>query len=221
MTPVQRYGQDLEIEPLPRLLGRTSVLPVLVIEDEVAARRLAEILVGAGLPVLEVTLRTRAALSALAAMTEVPGAVVGAGTVRRADDVRHAVDAGAAFCVSPGLTPDLARAAEGAGVPLLAGVSTASEIMCGLDLGLSVFKFFPAAASGGPDRLRDFHGPFPDVQFCPTGGLTPQSARDYLAQPNVLCVGGGWVAPPDLIAADDWAAIEIRAREAARLNASR
>jgi len=129
------------------------------------------------------------------------------------------MDAGAAFCVSPGLTLDLARAAEGAGTPLLAGVSTASEIMCGLELGLSVFKFFRAASTGGPNRLRAIRGPFPDVQFCPTGGLTPQTARDYLALPNVFCVGGGWVAPPELIAAGDWAAIEARARAAASLSA--
>jgi 2-dehydro-3-deoxyphosphogluconate aldolase/(4S)-4-hydroxy-2-oxoglutarate aldolase len=208
-------------EPLRDLLADASVVPVLVIDDLAGATKLAETLVGAGLQVLEVTLRTPAALPAIAAMAKVPGVVVGAGTVRGADDVRRARDAGAAFCVSPGLTPALARAAARSFTPLLAGVSTASEIMCGLDLGLRVFKFFPAAAAGGAERLKHFHGPFPDIRFCPTGGLTACSARDYLALPNVLCVGGGWVAPPAFVRAGDWASIEARAREAANLKAAR
>ena len=198
---------------------RTSpVIPVLVVDDAGHAGPLARALSAGGLKVLEVTLRTPAALDAIRRMVaEAPDAIVGAGTVLNADDLKRAVDAGARFIVSPGLTPGLARAAEAAGVPLLAGVATCGEIMGGLDLGLDHFKFFPAENVGGAAALKSIAGPLGQVRFCPTGGITPQNAPAYLALPNVLCVGGSWVAPKDAVAAGDWTRIETLAREAAAL----
>lgn len=200
------------------IMTLSPVIPVLVIDEIDSAAGLAQALVGGGLRVLEVTLRTPAALAAIAAMARAaPDAIVGAGTVLNPDDLQRARDAGARFIVSPGLTPGLARAAEAAGIPLLAGVATCGEIMAGLDLGLDHFKFFPAENIGGAPALNSIASPFPKVRFCPTGGITLQSAPQYLALPNVLCVGGSWVAPKDAVAAGDWARIETLAREAAAL----
>jgi 2-dehydro-3-deoxyphosphogluconate aldolase/(4S)-4-hydroxy-2-oxoglutarate aldolase len=176
-------------------------------------------LVKGGLLALEVTLRTREAFAAIAAMAAVPGAVVGAGTVLNPDDLRRAKDAGAQFIVSPGLTDRLVRAASDEGLPLLAGVATATDLMRGLDLGLDRFKFFPAAAAGGPALLKAFMGPFPRVRFCPTGGISLATAKTYLEIPNVACIGGSWVAPPSAVEQGDWDAIETLAREAAALRA--
>jgi 2-dehydro-3-deoxyphosphogluconate aldolase/(4S)-4-hydroxy-2-oxoglutarate aldolase len=199
---------------------RTSpVIPVLVVEDAAAAPDLARALVAGGLKVLEITLRTPAALEAISRMAAaVPDAIVGAGTVLNPDDLKRAKDAGARFIVSPGLTPRLARAADEAQIPLLAGVATCGEIMAGLDLGLDHFKFFPAENIGGAAALKSIAGPFPNVRFCPTGGITLQSAPQYLALSNVLCVGGSWVAPKEAVAAGDWRRVEDLAREAAGLD---
>jgi 2-dehydro-3-deoxyphosphogluconate aldolase/(4S)-4-hydroxy-2-oxoglutarate aldolase len=200
------------------IMTASPVIPVLVVEDAACAPQLARALASGGLKVLEVTLRTPAALAALSAMAAAaPDAIVGAGTVLNADDLKRARDAGAKFIVSPGLTPALARAAEAAGVPLLPGVATCGEIMAGLDLGLDHFKFFPAETIGGAAALKAVAGPFARVRFCPTGGVTLQSAPGYLALPNVLCVGGSWVAPREAVAAGDWGRIEDLAREAAAL----
>lgn len=200
------------------IMRASPVIPVLVLDDARHAGPLAQALSRGGLKVLEVTLRTPSALDAIRRMNEeAPGAIVGAGTVLNPDDLKRAVDAGAKFIVSPGLTPRLARAAQDANVPLLAGVATCGEIMGGLDLGLDHFKFFPAENVGGAAALKSISGPMPQVRFCPTGGITPQNAPSYLSLPNVLCVGGSWVAPKAAVEAGDWARIETLAREAASL----
>lgn len=200
-----------EIRTLCRL---APVIPVLVIEDAARARDLAGALVAGGLPVLEVTLRTPAALAAIRAMADVPGAVVGAGTLLGAVDVRAALDAGARFGVSPGTTPALLDAVEAAGMPFLPGAATVSEAMALLSRGYDVLKFFPAGAAGGVAALSAIRGPLPQVGFCPTGGVDAGNLADYLRLPNVLCCGGSWVAPPGLVAAGDWAAITALARAA-------
>ena len=176
------------------IMDRAPVIPVLVIDDATHARALAEALVGGGLPVLEVTLRTPAALDAIRAMSAVPGAVVGAGTVLGEAQLDQAMAAGARFIVSPGLTDSLARAAAGRAVPYLPGVATPSDLMRGLDHGLSRFKFFPAVANGGIPALRALCGPFGAVRFCPTGGISLATAPDWLALDQVACVGGSWLA---------------------------
>jgi 2-dehydro-3-deoxyphosphogluconate aldolase/(4S)-4-hydroxy-2-oxoglutarate aldolase len=202
---------------LDRILGLGPVICVVVIDDARDAVALAEALVEEGLPAIEVTLRTPAAAAAIAAMSEVPGAVVGAGTVLNADDVARSIDSGARFLVSPGLTDNVAHAAAQRRAPLLAGVASASDIMRGLDLGLHRFKFFPAEASGGVNMLRAFHGPFPDVRFCPTGGVTALNAAHYLALPNVACVGGSWIVPRGAL---DVGAVRLAARAASTLRRS-
>jgi 2-dehydro-3-deoxyphosphogluconate aldolase/(4S)-4-hydroxy-2-oxoglutarate aldolase len=181
--------------PIERVMRTAPVIPVLVIDDAGEARALAEALVGGGLTVLEVTLRTPAALEAIREMKQVPGAIVGAGTVTNPGELDDALAAGAEFIVSPGLTERLAQAAIGKGVPFLPGVATAGDIMRGLDLGLSEFKFFPAEASGGLPALKALAAPFGTVKFCPTGGISLASAPEWLAHPSVLCVGGSWVVP--------------------------
>ena len=189
------------------IMRTAPVIPVLVIEEVEHARPIAEALVSGGLPVLEVTLRTPAALQCLIAMAEVEGAIVGAGTVTSDREFRTCVDAGAHFIVSPGLTDPVAKAARETGIPFLPGVATAGDIMRGLDHGLDHFKFFPAEAAGGLKALSALAAPFHKVRFCPTGGITPQSAPDWLAHPSVLCVGGSWLVPkgkPD--ATTIWAA---------------
>ena len=182
------------------------VIPVLTIERLEDAEPLALALVAGGLTVLEVTLRTPVAIEAIALMAKVaPSAVVGAGTVLNPADYDRAAKAGAKFVVSPGLTEPVVAAAKASPLPLLAGVATASDLMRGLDAGLTRFKFFPAASSGGGTAaLKALQGPFGDCKFCPTGGIAADTARTYLALPNVLCVGGGWVAPPDAVKAGDW-----------------
>jgi len=193
------------------------VIPVLVVEHAAHAAPLARALVAGGLPALEVTLRTPAALEAIREMAAVEGGVVGAGTLLTPEDVAKAVDAGAGFGVSPGATDRLLDACEEAGLPLLPGAATSTEIMALLERGYTVQKFFPAEAAGGAPSLKAQSGPLPQVSFCPTGGVSASNAQDYLALPNVLCVGGSWVAPKDRVAAGDWDAIEALAREAAGL----
>lgn len=211
-----RTGPGAEASRATRdICGLAPVMPVLVIEDAATARPLAEALIAGGLPALEVTLRTPAALEAMRAMAEVPGGCVGAGTLLTPEDVRAAKAAGARFGVSPGATDALLAACEAEGLPLLPGAATASEAMRLLEHGYDMLKFFPAEASGGAAALRALGGPLPQVTFCPTGGVTPENASDYLALSNVLCVGGSWIAPRDRIAAQDWAGIEMLARAAA------
>lgn len=193
------------------------IVPVLVVEDVAHAAPLARALVAGGLPALEVTLRTPAALDVIAAMAEVEGGVVGAGTLLTPDDVKAAKAAGARFGVSPGATDALLDAAEAHDLPLLPGAASASEAMRLFERGYTVMKFFPAEAAGGAAFLKSLASPLPAIRFCPTGGVTPGNAEDYLSLPNVLCAGGSWVAPKPAMVAGDWAGIEALAREAARL----
>ena len=190
------------------------VVPVLVIEDVAHARPIAEALVAGGLFALEVTLRTAAALEVIAEMAKVEGAIVGAGTVLNEADLRASLDAGARFIVSPGLTEPLGRAAIASGIPFLPGIANAGDIMRGLDMGLTHFKFFPAEASGGIKALKSLAAPFGQCHFCPTGGITQASAPDWLAIDSVLCVGGSWMLPAG---APDTAAITAAARAASTL----
>ena len=201
----------MDVESVMRL---APVVPVIVIDEVEHAVPLAEALVAGGLRALEVTLRTPAALDAIKAMKQVPGAVVGAGTVTNPDELEDALDAGAEFIVSPGLTEPLARAAIASQVAFLPGTANASDIMRGLDLGLRHFKFFPAMAAGGLPALKALSAPFGHVKFCPTGGIGPDNASEWLAHDAVLCVGGSWVSPRG---APDKAAIEALARDAAQL----
>ncbi|MBO3752495.1 bifunctional 4-hydroxy-2-oxoglutarate aldolase/2-dehydro-3-deoxy-phosphogluconate aldolase [Streptosporangiaceae bacterium NEAU-GS5] len=204
------------------LLDRSPVIPVVVLEDAAVAVAMARALVAGGLPVIEVTLRTAAALDAIRAIAaEVPEAVIGAGTVLTPGDVAAATAAGARFLVSPGVTPVLLEALLGSGVPALPGAATASEAMALREHGLRELKFFPAEAAGGPPYLKALAGPLPDVRFCPTGGVTPATTRDYLALPNVGCVGGTWLTPADALASGDFARIEKLAAEAAALGRGR
>jgi 2-dehydro-3-deoxyphosphogluconate aldolase/(4S)-4-hydroxy-2-oxoglutarate aldolase len=199
------------------LCRMAPVIPVLVIRDPAHAAPLARALVAGGLPVLEVTLRTPAALEVIAEMARIPGAVVGAGTVLSPADVRNVMAAGAGFAVAPGATDRLLDACEERGLPILPGAATATEAMVLLERGYSTQKFFPAEVAGGAAGLRALASPLPQITFCPTGGIGPANAADYLRLPNVACVGGSWVAPADLIAAGDWDAIEALARTAAAL----
>lgn len=199
------------------LVAVQPVIPVLTVERVEDAAPLAEALVGAGLRVLEVTLRTPAALDCMKRMGAVSGSIVGAGTVLSSNDVMLSVEAGAKFIVTPGLSASAVAAAREANIPILPGVATATEVMEGLDLGLDRFKFFPAEQAGGRAMLDAFRGPFAKVRFCPTGGITLDLARDYLTRSNVACVGGGWVAPTKLIDAKKWDEIGKLAKEAASL----
>ncbi|MGW7507587.1 bifunctional 4-hydroxy-2-oxoglutarate aldolase/2-dehydro-3-deoxy-phosphogluconate aldolase [Streptomyces massasporeus] len=204
------------------VLDLAPVVPVVVIEDAGDAVPLARALVAGGLPAIEVTLRTPAALEAIREIArEVPGAVVGAGTVIRPAQVAEAVAAGSRFLVSPGWTDVLLDAMRASGVPFLPGVSTASEVVALLERGVREMKFFPAQAAGGTAYLKSLSGPLPQARFCPTGGIGPSSAPDYLALPNVGCVGGSWMLPQDALAARDWGRVEELARAAARLSAGR
>lgn len=201
------------------LCALAPIVPVLVIDDASLAAPLAEALIAGGLPVLEVTLRTPAALDAIRAMAEVPGGYVGAGTLVTPDDVRAAKEAGASFGVSPGATDALLAACEYEEMPLLPGAATASEAMCLLERGYDMLKFFPAEASGGAPALKAIGAPLPQITFCPTGGVNPANAPHYLSLENVLCAGGSWVAPSDLVAARKWSEIEELARTASQLGA--
>ncbi|MFI9466660.1 bifunctional 4-hydroxy-2-oxoglutarate aldolase/2-dehydro-3-deoxy-phosphogluconate aldolase [Streptomyces sp. NPDC052492] len=204
--------------PSASVLGLAPVVPVVVIEDAADAVPLARALVAGGLPAIEVTLRTPAAPDAIRAIAgEVPGAVVGAGTVITPEQVTGAVAAGARFLVSPGWTDVLLAAMRASGVPFLPGASTASEVMALLERGVREMKFFPARAAGGTAFLKSLAGPLPQARFCPTGGIGPDTAPEYLALPNVGCVGGSWMLPGDALAARDWDRVERLAREAAGL----
>lgn len=211
MTPAQ---QSLRAAEICRL---APVVPVLVIDDLSHARKLAEALVAGGLPALEVTLRTSVALDAIRVMAEVPGGVVGAGTLLTPADVKAAKTAGAKFGVSPGATPRLLDACAEHDLPLLPGAATASEVMLLLEMGYSVQKFFPAEQAGGAAYLKSIGSPIPQVSFCPTGGISLKNAGDYLALSNILCVGGSWVAPKPAMQTGDWAAITALAVEARAL----
>lgn len=211
MTPAQ---QSLEAETICRL---APVVPVLVIDDLAQAAPLAMALIAGGLPALEVTLRTPCALDAIRAMSQVPGGIVGAGTLLTPADVKAAKAAGAMFGVSPGATNRLIAACEDEGLPLLPGAATASEIMALLEKGYTVQKFFPAEQAGGAAYLKSIGSPIPQVKFCPTGGISLKIAPDYLSLKNTLCVGGSWVVPKDAMAKGDWAAITALAREASGL----
>jgi 2-dehydro-3-deoxyphosphogluconate aldolase/(4S)-4-hydroxy-2-oxoglutarate aldolase len=197
-----------DIDSVMRL---APVIPVLVIDDVAFARPIAEALVAGGLRALEVTLRTPVAFDAICEMAKVKNAVVGAGTVLNKQDLEAAVEAGARFIVSPGLTQSLAKAAIEAGMPFLPGIATASDIMRGLNLGLNRFKFFPAVAAGGIPALKALAAPFHDCRFCPTGGITQATAPEWLALNAVPCVGGSWLIPPGR---PDPVAIETAARSA-------
>ncbi len=197
------------------ILGQAPVVPVLAIADAEQAVPLARALVAGGIPVLEVTLRTPAGLPSIRAISEaVPEAIVGAGTVLNAADFDAAVDAGSRFIVTPGLTDPILDAGDASDVPLIPGIATVSELMTALDRGLDCLKFFPAEASGGAAALRAFAGPFPDVSFCPTGGVNLDNMADYLSLPSVITVGGSWLTPAKLMADGDWAGIEALARQA-------
>lgn len=202
------------MSPIEAIMRTAPVIPVLVIEDAAHARPVAEALVAGGLRVLEVTLRTASALDVIREMKQVDGAIVGAGTVLNEHALEDALAAGSEFIVSPGLTDSLAKAAIAADVPFLPGIATSSDIMRGLDLGIDRFKFFPAEANGGIPALKAIAAPFGMARFCPTGGITAQSAPDWLALDPVLCVGGSWIVPKG---APDPVAIEAAARAAAGL----
>jgi len=208
-------SKDASIRNL-ELCKIAPVIPVLIIEDISSARDLGEALVAGGLPVLEVTLRTQCALQAISEMSKIKGGIVGAGTLITYNDVKNAVDAGATFGVSPGATDNLIDACEEAGLPLLAGASSASEAMALLEKGYSVQKFFPAETAGGAAFLKSLSSPLPQITFCPTGGISQKNALNYLASSNVECVGGSWVAPKEAIANRDWQQIEDLAKDAVR-----
>jgi 2-dehydro-3-deoxyphosphogluconate aldolase / (4S)-4-hydroxy-2-oxoglutarate aldolase len=208
---------DPPLDPLT-LASHGPVIPVIVVERAEHAVPMARALVAGGIRVLEVTLRTGAALAALAAIArDVPEAIVGAGTVRSAADARAAQGAGARFAVSPGWSASVAAACRELGLALLPGAATASEVMAAAEHGHRLLKFFPAGAAGGPALLKAWAGPFADIAFCPTGGITAASAPDYLALANVKVVGGSWLTPADALAAEDWPRIERLARAAAAL----
>lgn len=201
-----------------RVMQHAPVIPVIVLHDVAHAVPMARALVAGGIRMLEVTLRTKQALSCMEAIARtVPEAVLGAGTVRNAADARAAADAGARFAVSPGYTPAIGQACRDLGLPLLPGVATGSEIMLAQDDGWSALKFFPALQAGGIAMLKAWNGPFGDVCFCPTGGVSPSNATEFLALPNVVCVGGSWLVPADALAQGDWARITRLAGEAAAL----
>jgi 2-dehydro-3-deoxyphosphogluconate aldolase / (4S)-4-hydroxy-2-oxoglutarate aldolase len=202
---------------IDEVMRGAPVIPVLVLDGSLDPLALAETLVEAGLPVIEVTMRTPYALTAIKAMASVDGAMVGAGTVLNERMLGEAIDAGSKFIVSPGLTERLGKAAIASNLPFLPGVANASDIMRGLDLGLSRFKFFPAEASGGLKALKALAAPFGGVRFCPTGGISAETAPEWLAHPAVLCVGGSWVVQAG---ETDLAAISARARSAAELRAA-
>jgi 2-dehydro-3-deoxyphosphogluconate aldolase/(4S)-4-hydroxy-2-oxoglutarate aldolase len=211
MTPQQASLHARDIAAL------APIIPVLVVNDIAHARPLAEALVAGGLPALEVTLRTPAALDVIREMAKVKGGVVGAGTLLTPADVQAAKEAGATFGVSPGATDKLLDACEEADLPLLPGAATATEAMRLLERGYTMLKFFPAEASGGAPALKSIGAPIPQISFCPTGGVSMKNANEYLSLPNVLCAGGSWVAPKDAVESGDWARIETLAREAAAL----
>ncbi|MDM7458667.1 MAG: bifunctional 4-hydroxy-2-oxoglutarate aldolase/2-dehydro-3-deoxy-phosphogluconate aldolase [Paracoccus sp. (in: a-proteobacteria)] len=211
MTP------EIQSQKTKALCRLAPVIPVIVIKDAAHAADLARTLVAGGLPVLEVTLRSDAALDAIRAMSRVEGGHVGAGTVLTPDDARRAKDAGAGFVVSPGLTDRLVSVCAELELPLLPGAVTASEVMAANDIGYDMLKFFPAEAAGGAQALKSLAGPLPRTSFCPTGGVSLQNAAGYLGLSNVVCVGGSWIVTDADLAQGNWKAIEDRARHAASL----
>jgi len=201
-----------------QVMQDAPVIPVIVLNDVAHAVPMARALVAGGIRMLEVTLRTPQALACMEAIAkEVPDAVVGAGTVRSAADAKAAANAGAKFAVSPGYTSAVGQACRDQGLSLLPGVATGSEIMMAQEDGYTELKFFPAMQAGGPAMLKAWGGPFFDVRFCPTGGVTPQNAHEFLSLSNVACVGGSWLVPTDALATGDWTRIEQLAREACQL----
>lgn len=204
---------------IKEIMNTSPVVPVMVINKLEHAVPLAEALVKGGLKVLEITLRTPVAIDAIKKIkAEVPGAIVGAGTVINLETLKLAIDAGSEFLVSPGVTESLINAALNSGVPILPGVISPSEVMRLLEKGVYEMKFFPAEAAGGIPMLKSIGGPLPQATFCPTGGISPSNAGEYLALNNVACVGGSWMAPADLVDAEDWNEITRRATEAANIN---
>lgn len=196
----------------------SPVMPVVTIDNVDDAEPLARVLLASGINTVEITLRTDAALDAIKAIAQAaPEMIVGAGTVLTFKDLDAAIKAGARYALAPGGTPKLMKAARESPIPFIPGVSTASEIMRGLDIGYTHFKFFPAEQMGGVGALKALHGPLPQARFCPTGSISAAKAKDYLALENVLCVGGSWIAPSDKIRAQDWASIEAAAKAAAAL----
>ncbi len=208
MTPAEQSRAARDIA------ARAPVIPVLVLDDVAHAAPLARALVAGGLPALEVTLRTPVALECIREMAKVPGGIVGAGTLLTPADVKAAKAAGAMFGVSPGATDTLIQACIDEDLPLLPGAATATEAMILLEKGYDMLKFFPAEASGGAPALKGIGAPIPQISFCPTGGVSPQNKASYLSLPNVVCVGGSWVAPKDMMDAGDWDGIETLARDA-------
>ncbi|MCK0143534.1 bifunctional 4-hydroxy-2-oxoglutarate aldolase/2-dehydro-3-deoxy-phosphogluconate aldolase [Aliiroseovarius sp. F20344] len=213
MTP------EMASDAAEKICRLAPVVPVLVVKQVAHAAPLADALVAGGLPALEVTLRTPAALDVIAEMAQIDGGVVGAGTLLTSDDVERAKKAGATFGVSPGATDRLLDACEANDLPLLPGATSASESMRLLERGYTVQKFFPAEAAGGVPFLKSLSSPLPQIRFCPTGGVSLKNAMDYLSLPNTLCVGGSWVAPGNLVEAGDWDGIRKLAAEAATLTA--
>ncbi len=197
------------------VFSRSPIVPVMVINKIEHAVPLAKALVAGGISVLEVTLRTPCSLEAITKIAkEVPEAIVGAGTILNEEQLRQAEEAGAQFAITPGATEELLKAAMKGSVPLIPGVASISEIMAGMAQGYSHFKFFPAEASGGVKALKAFGGPLANIRFCPTGGITPSSYKDYLALKNVDCIGGSWIAPIDAMEAGDWDRITQLCKEA-------
>ena len=205
------------VDALKNSVKLARVIPVMILDDVDVAKPLAEALVAGGLNVLEVTLRTPNALKVMAEMAKVKGAIVGSGTVRNALHMQQSVDAGCQFMVSPGAPIKLLEAAENVDIPLLPGVGSPTEAMAASEMGYSFLKFFPAEAMGGANVLKAFASPFSDLVFCPTGGVSPDNAAGYLNLSNVICVGGSWVTPQDLIARNDYGAIEKLATQARQL----
>jgi len=204
------------------LMNRGPVIPVVVIDRAGDAVPLARALLAGGVDTMEITLRTVDALDAIRLVAEqVPDMAVGAGTIVRPEQAREAVSAGAAFLVSPGTTPQLLAALRDQDIPILAGAATASEVIALMEHGITEMKFFPAAAAGGPKAVKALAGPLPEITFCPTGGIDRASSADYLALPNVACVGGSWLTPSDLVAAGDWEAITALATDVSRARSGR
>ncbi|MFT4938485.1 MAG: 2-dehydro-3-deoxyphosphogluconate aldolase/(4S)-4-hydroxy-2-oxoglutarate aldolase [Paraglaciecola sp.] len=197
------------------IFSQGPIVPVLVIADVIHAVPIAKALIAGGIRVLEVTLRTASALDVIAKIAkEVPEALIGAGTVTNRTQLKQVQDAGALFAISPGMTPDLLAAGNEGNIALIPGISSISELMKAVDFGYTHLKFFPAEASGGVKALKAIGGPFPDIAFCPTGGISPENYRDYLALPNVRCAGGSWLVPEDAVRAGDWDRITELAKQA-------
>lgn len=207
--------QNWKIAPLD-VLNSGPVVPVIVIEKIEHAVPLAQALLKGGVKVLEITLRSEVAVEAIRRVSEqVPEAIVGAGTVATPEDFQEVTEAGAVFAISPGLTPTLLDSANQGSIALIPGISTASELMFGMEMGFTEFKFFPAQAAGGVSMLKSIGGPFPQITFCPTGGISPDNYNEYLALRNVACVGGSWIVPTNAIEQEDWGSITALARDAA------